>query len=90
MIGHRIDIEENRAGNMRGEKIVDRQRQHARHLERGVDDFDARIVEMRGQPFGGYEWIVGGEVIVSSFCVIPGMRRRRGPAIHSIADGSRT
>ena len=73
MIGHRIDIEEHRARNMRGEIIVLRQRQHARQLERGVDDLDVGIVEMRGEPFGGDERIGGGHDAI--LAVIPGHRR---------------
>ena len=45
MIRHRVDIEKNSAGQMRGEKIVIRQRQHARQLEAGVDNFHVAIVE---------------------------------------------
>src|SRR2546430_3954372 len=60
MIRHRIDIEEHRAWNMRGEIVVLRQRQHARQLERGVDHPDLGIAEMRGEPFGGDEWVGGG------------------------------
>ena len=43
VVGHRIDIEEHRTGNMRGEIIVLRQRQHARHLERCINDAHVRI-----------------------------------------------
>src|SRR2546430_16293783 len=60
MIRHRIDVEEHRAWNMRGEIVVLRQRQHARQLERGVDHPDRGIAEMRGEPFGGDEWVGGG------------------------------
>src|SRR5881409_2650857 len=60
MIGYRVDVEEDSAGNMRGEIIVLRQRQHARHLERGIDHLDAGIIQVRGEPFGGDERIIGG------------------------------
>ena len=60
VIGDRIDIEKHRARNMRGEIIVDRQRQHARQLEGRVDDLDLGVVEMGGEPVGGDKRIVGG------------------------------
>ena len=53
VVRHRIDIEEHRTRNMLLKEIILRQRQHAGHLERGVENFHARIVQMRGQPFGG-------------------------------------
>ena len=60
MIRHRVDIEEHRAGKMGGEIIVLGQRQHAGQLEAGIDDFHIGIVDMRRQPFGGDERVVGG------------------------------
>src|ERR1700746_3908677 len=60
MVRYVIDVEEPRAWNMRREIIVLRQRRHARHLERCVDDLDLGIIEMGGEPFGGDEGIGGG------------------------------
>jgi hypothetical protein len=42
------------------EVIILRQRQDAGQLERGIEEFDIRIIEMRSQPFGGDERVGGG------------------------------
>ncbi|KAH2776834.1 hypothetical protein KXW38_009839, partial [Aspergillus fumigatus] len=69
MIRHRVDVEEHRARDVRGEIVVLRQRQHARHLEAGVDDPDAGLVEVCGQPFGRDERVgIRGHGLFS--CVI--------------------
>ena len=52
VVGDRVDIEKHGARNMRAEIIVRWQRQHAGHLERGVDDFDSWIVDTGGEPIG--------------------------------------
>src|SRR6476659_8501873 len=59
MVRYVIDVEERPAWNMRREIIVLRQRSHAGHLERCVDDLDLGIIEMGGEPFGGDEGIIG-------------------------------
>ncbi len=59
-IGDGVDVEKHRAGNVRGEIIIGRQRQHAGHLVGRVDDFDFWVVEMGGEPVGRDQRIVGG------------------------------
>ena len=59
-IGDGADIEKHRAWNMRAEIIVRWQRQHAGHLVGRVDDLDLRIVDVRGEPVGRDQRIVGG------------------------------
>ena len=54
------DVEIDRAWNVGGEKIVRRQRQHARHLVGRIDDLDPGIFEPGGKPVGGDKRIVGG------------------------------
>ena len=65
MIGDRVDVEPHRARDVRVEIVVLRQRQDARHLELRVDDLDAGIAEMGGEPFGGDKRIVGGGHMLS-------------------------
>src|SRR6267142_792920 len=67
MVRHRVDVEEHSAGNMRREMVVFRQRQHARHLERRIDNLDVRIGDMRGEPVSGDKRIVGGGHDAKSF-----------------------
>ena len=80
MVGHRVNVEKHRAGNMRSDVVVLRQRQHARHLERGVDHPDVGIVQVRGEPFGGDERIGGGHV--SGLRYFPDVIAGLDPAIH--------
>src|SRR6185437_7166304 len=68
------------ARKMAREIIVLRQRQHARQLEGGVDDFHTGIAKMGCEPFGGNEGVVGGHP-VSVLAVIPGCAASRRPGI---------
>ncbi|MGY3356650.1 hypothetical protein ACVWZK_003313 [Bradyrhizobium sp. GM0.4] len=59
MVRDRIDVEEHRARQMRGEIIVLRQWQHTRQLEAGVEHLDVGVIDVGGEPFGRDEGIGG-------------------------------
>jgi hypothetical protein len=62
MVGQRVDIEEDRARNVRGAIFVSAAASRGRHVPARIDDAQVRIAEVVGKPIRGNQAVHGARI----------------------------